>query len=1283
MRYIGGLHNHTDFSNFRLRDSINTVQGLIDHAIELGHEVIAITDHETVSSWIKVEKYYDKIKKTNPDFKVIRGNEIYLVRNGLNSENYDSSVDRYFHFILLAKDAEGAKQIREISSRAWMRAYPSRGMWRVPTYYNDLIEIIKPNPGHVIGTTACIGGALGTQLLRNKSTGAPSMDMIKAWLYQIQNIFGKEDFYLEMQPSHNPEQIYVNEKILELSKELDIPYIITTDSHYLTKEDRNIHKAFLNSQQGDREVDDFYATTYMMDTEELEGYMTIGVEALEKAYLSIKEIKDKCKDFSMLQPLRIPKMKWKTYEVAPERREFYLNQIEWLNKFWTSEYKEDRHLVYAIIDGIEKEPTLQNKETYEEVSKCLQDVWISSEVNGSRWSAYFLNLQNIIDICWEAGSLVGVGRGSGVGFIILYILGITQINPLREKSPTMRWRFLNPERVSVLDVDIDIEGSKRSKVMERFREVYGEDRVANVITLRTEKSKSAILTACRGLGIDVDEAQYLSSMIEADRGQLRTLHETYYGNKEKGFGGNRTFKKAMAEYPEVWEVAKKIEGLINGIGVHAGGTVFVDRPFTESGALMRSPKGDIITQYELHDLEEEGDIKYDILSIEALDKIHNCLDLICEYGYEKPEPTLRETYEKICGVYNLEREDEEMWEMCWEHQVTSLFQMEKQSGIQGIEKIKPKNVDELAILNSVIRLMAPERGAEIPLDTWVRHRLHPDDWIMEMKSYGLSDEEIEWLKGQPGIVDGMCVTQEGMMMLVQEERLGGNSLNFADRARKGIAKKQGKLFEECEEEYFKNAEEKGCSNTLVHYVWDELLRAQRGYSFNLSHTLAYSLIGLQELNLAFHYPILLWNCACLISDSGGMGDGKGVNYGKIATAIGKFKSEGIDITPPDINESGYTFSPNIKQNVILHGLSGITRISNDLINEIMNGRPYDSLDDFLNRIKVNKLQMVNLIKAGAFDCFGDRLEVMHQYIEKIYDKKKRVTLQNMRMLIKYDLIPAEYDFEVRMYNFNLYVKKFKNGMYYLLDNTSYAFYERYYDIDKLVQTDQSESGFQILQSDWAKIYKKEMNVMREYLKENSEEVLNKLNHTLFNEMWDKYCQGSLSKWEMDSLSCYIHEHELTAVNNHYYGFSNYFNLPRNPQIEFTFTPKNSIREIPIFKIDRIIGTVLDRDKNKKSVTLLTTSGVVDIKIYGGAFTYYDKQISIKGADGKKHVVRKSDFSRGNKIIVTGMRREDMFIAKKYAKTPYHLVELIEGINEDGSININSRKEEIDNDDRIV
>ena len=1325
IKFPGSLHNHTDFSNFRLRDSINTVESLMDYAIELGHDVVAITEHDTIASAIRAEKYYNKIKEKNPNFKLIRGNEIYLVRNGLNSDNFKKETDRYFHFILLAKDLEGHRQIREVSSRAWMRSYMARRMRRVPTYYQDLIDIIGKNPGHVIGCTACLGGCLPTQLLRNKETGTPSIDLIKKWIMQMQRIFGKKDFYFEMQPSFNKEQIYVNQKLVELSEEMGIKYIITNDAHYLKKKDRQIHKAFLNSQQGDREVDDFYATTYLMNDEEIYHYMkeSLGEEVIQRAYQTIEEIKDKCEDYSLMKSLKIPRLNWKEYTVSTEEKEYWNKQIPYLEKFFKSEYSEDKHLAYAIIDRIKNDETLHNKETYDEINACLEDTWVSSEVNGSRWSAYFLNLQNIIDACWDAGTLVGCGRGSGVGFILLYLLGITQINPLREKSQTKRWRFLNPERVSVLDVDIDIEGGRRADVLKSFRQIYGEDRVANVLTLKTEKAKSAIQTACRGLGIDNDIAAYLSAFVQADRGQQRSLAQTFYGDEENGFGPSTQFRIEMEEnYPDVWRVAQGIEGLINGCGIHAGGVIFVDEPFTESTALMRAPKGEIITQFDLHDAEDTGLIKYDILSVEALDKIHNCIDLICEYGYEQRETTLKETYEKIVGIYNLEREAPEMWQMCWEHKVMSLFQMEKQSGISGIAAMKPTSVDDLAILNSAIRLMATEKGGEMPVNKLARFKAHPDDWDYELRKYGLGTEAKEILEPVLSVSYGLCIAQEQFMQLVQLPELGGFNLTWADKLRKSIAKKNPAQYEELTEEYFKIIKEKGLDEKLCTYVWNVLIAMSRGYGFNLSHTLAYSLIGLQELNLAYRYPTILWDCACLISDSGGaekeendeeesdredigetfddvsMGvfaeddedeetdsssattkkraSSKTTNYGKIATAIGKISQEGVTIVATNINKSKYTFAPDVDNNRIIYGLSGITRVGDDLVRQIMSNRPYNSIEDFINKIKINKPQMVNLIKSGAFDDLygGDRIKAMDVYIDLITDKKKRMTLQNMQMLINFGFIPSEYDFQCKVYNFNKYLKKHKVNNSYGIDNTALDFYANNFDMDLL--TPSSEYVFIIKQTDWDKIYKKQMDIIRPFIKEHNQELLDKVNNKLRQDLWDKYCLGNISQWEMDSISCYIHDHELKNIKNGFYGLVNYCDLPENPVVNYEFRSKDTGQKIPLFKIVRIAGTVLDKDKNKKTVTLLTNDSVVTVKIFGDAFTHYDRQISEKRPDGTKKVVEKSWLGRGNKIIVTGIRRDDNFIAKKYKNTPHHLVELITSIDDSGYIKTKLEREEV-------
>ena len=1332
--YPGSLHNHTQYSNARLRDCIIKETDLLSYAVELGHEVVAITDHESIMNAVKVEKAYKKIKEKNPDFKVIFGNEIYLCRNGLNNENFVAGQDKYYHFILLAKDAIGHQQIREISTRAWMRSYMARGMRRVPTYYQDLIDVIGADRGHVIGCTACLGGALATQLLKYKETKSEALyGKIQQWCDQIEWIFGADNFFLELQPSESHEQTYVNRMLIDLANNFHFRYIITTDSHYLRKEDKIIHKAYLNAQDGDREVDAFYATTYMMNTEELESHMDLTPEELEDAYNSIRYIKNMCEDYSLLKPLKIPELKWNEYSHIIDMRQ-WIPRIPMLDTFLTSPHRADKALAFAIVDGINSHPDLQNQRAYDEINMNLEMTWVSSNVNNARWSAYYLNLQKIIDTCWDAGSIVGPGRGSGVGFILLYVLGITQINPLRETTKCFAWRFLNPERVSVLDVDFDIEGGRRADVLNAFRREYGSDRVANVATFRTEKSKSAILTAARGLGIDVDIAQYIASLIPADRGQLRTLDQCMYGDEQNDWPPIKQFVFEMTEnYPELWEVAHKVEGLVCGTGIHAGGVIFVDTPFTDSTALMRAPDGTICTQFDLHDCEDCSLIKYDALSVEAMDKIHNCLDLLCDYGYIDRKDTLKETYESVLGVYKLERDDPKMWEMVWNHEIQALFQMEKQSGIQGIATLKPTSVDDLAILNSTIRLMAQEKGGEMPTEKLARFKNEPREWDRELEMWGLGPKEKEILEPVLGMSYGLCIAQEQFMELVQLPDLGGFSLTWADKLRKSIAKKNPADYDKLTKEFYEETEKKGVNQRFAHYVWDVLIAMSKGYGFNQSHTLAYSLIGLQEMNLAFKFPIMFWNCACLISDAGGdegedaseeeeevketsevyynemvefgeddndddvsdeydeedcdgypatvcvMKDGKKkkkvrtTNYGKIATAIGKIIQSGVEVSPPDINRSGYTFTPDVDANTIRYGLSGITKVGEELVRTIIDGRPYKELGDFLERIKINKPQMVNLIKSGAFDSFGKREEIMRQYVDLVSDTKKRITLQNMKMLIDFGLIPDDYDMERRVYNFNKYLKKLKLDAYwYGLDEIAFNFYSNHFNIDNLVPAE-TESGFKINQVAWDSIYQKYMDRIRPWVKGHADELLVAVNNKLTEDTWDKYCTGTMSKWEMDSVSFYSHAHELKNVDLEYYGFSDFFDLPEEPEIDRVIPIKGKM--VPILRLHRIIGTVLDRDKAKKTVTLLTTRGVVTVKIFGGVFAQYDKQISERGADGKKHVIEKSMFSRGNKIIVSGVRDGDSFRAKKYSKTSWHLVEQITDVDEWGQITIHARGEE--------
>ena len=832
--YPGSLHNHTDYSNETLRDSINKVKSLIDTAIELNHECVAITDHETISSYIKAEKYYKTIKEKYPNFKLIRGNEIYLTRNDLNATNYDKDRDRYFHFILLCKDLEGYHQICELSTRAWKRSYVSRRMRRRPTYYRDLKEIVQSNQGHLIASSACLGSQLDKFLLQYMDTNdIEYYNTAKKWCLYIEDIFGHGNFYLELQPSKNKEQIFVNQKLIQISNELNIPYIITTDSHYLRPEDAFIHETFLNAQDGEREVRSFYETTYMMTDDEIRSFFPyLTDKEIEEAYNNIREIKDKCEDFSILKPLKIPELPWRTYyDPGDEKILDAINKMPAIKNFVYSTSNADNILAYAVIDGIERHKDLQNKKAYDALNECLEMTWTSSEVNNARWSAYFLNLQKIIDECWNAGTLVMPARGSGGGFLLLYALDIIQINALREKTTMYPWRFLNPARVSVLDIDVDISGIRRAQVLQHLRNFYGADRVSNVATFKLEKSKSAILTACRGLDIEVDKAQYISSLITTERGASYTLHQMYYGDEENDIKPNQTFINAINEYEHLWEVANRIEGLICGVGIHAGGVVFKDEDFTQSSALMKAPDGTIITQFELHDLEDVSEIKMDLLSIEGADKIQTCLELLIKDGYIKEYPTLKETYEHALNVYELDRDNNKMWDMVNNHEIISLFQMEQNSGIRGISLAHPRTVDDLATLNSVIRLMATEKGAETPLDKYVRFRNNPQLWDKEMRQYGLTDEQRELMHKELDISNGLAITQEQFMKLVQLPECGGWDLQFADKLRKSIAKKNPKEYEALTEQFFQGIKEKGCDENFCRYVWNIQIALSRGYGF--------------------------------------------------------------------------------------------------------------------------------------------------------------------------------------------------------------------------------------------------------------------------------------------------------------------------------------------------------------------------------------------------------------------------------------------------------------------
>lgn len=378
----------------------------------------------------------------------------------------------------------------------------------------------------------------------------------------------------------------------------------------------------------------------------------------------------------------------------------------------------------------------------------------------------------------------------------------------------------------------------------------------------------------------------------------------------------------------------------------------------------------------------------------------------------------------------------------------------------------------------------------------------------------------------------------------------------------------------------------------------------------------------------------------------------------------------IDVVPPDVNKSNLIFSPDALENKILYGLKGINRIGTALVQEIMNNRPYDSIEDFLNKVKINKTQMVYLIKSGAFDTLyaNDRDAVMRYYLSLIADKKKRITLQNMQMLITKNLVPKELEFEVRVFNFNKYIKKAKDENYYYLDTIAMVFYTENFNTDLLVGANIGEQmSAKLPIKAWDNIYQQAMNPVRAWMKANQTEILDELNYTLYNETFEKYGKGDINSWDMDALGTYCHDHELKNLKMQTYNITPFEYLLEEPVVERSFRTEDGAT-INMFEISRICGTVIDKDKNKSTVVLLTPEmNVVNVKVWKNQYAKWDKQIAQRNPDGTKTIIEKSFFAKGNKLIITGIRRGDDFVPKKYKSTPFPLFEKIEEMDVDGYI----------------
>ena len=452
------LHNHTDYSNASrsFADCSHTLNDLVVRAKNLGINGIAITDHEITSSYVKAEKLSREL-----DFPIIMGNEIYLLKDEDDKAFREDGRNAFYpHFILLALDKIGVQQIWKLSKSAWENWYYNKGLMRTPTVMSKVEEVVGQDKGHIVASTACLGGFIGRTILKIRETkDEQEVVRLKKEIVKFINwgksVFGEDNFYLECQPASEEQldQIYVNDFIKNISKGMGVPYIITTDSHYLRKEDLPLHSAFLNAKEdeGDeREVESFYKTAYLMSEEEVKEYFIKNNgwtdSEFQIAVDNTEKIGEKWKKYSLYHKPIIPKRDIpKDFKCSPM---FFPNNMEYINKCLNSEYEQDRFLMYLLEQAIkERIPKEDYQETFERIELELTEIWLVSESIEDRMSAYFNTMNKNIEICWqEANAICGVGRGSGVSSIIDYLLDITQINPLKMPVDMPFWRFMDRSR---------------------------------------------------------------------------------------------------------------------------------------------------------------------------------------------------------------------------------------------------------------------------------------------------------------------------------------------------------------------------------------------------------------------------------------------------------------------------------------------------------------------------------------------------------------------------------------------------------------------------------------------------------------------------------------------------------------------------------------------------------------------------------------------------------------------------------------------------------------------
>ncbi len=903
------LHNHTEYS---LLDGALRIEKLIARVKEYDMPAVAITDHGVLYGIIE---FYRRAKKEN--IKPIIGCEVYLTTDS----RFRKQDRKNYHLVLLAKNNKGYNNLIKIVSKSWLE-----GFYYKPRVDKDLLYEYREG---LIALSACLQGEIPQYYLQGRDQKAEKT------IKEYQEIFGGENFFLELQDHHLADEKKVNSKLISVANNKNIPLVVTNDVHYFNEQDADLHNVLLALQTG-KTIDDEDRLTFPNDQFYFKSYDEIAelFPAQQEAYSNTIKIAERCNVEINFDNSYLPDY--------PDKEEKSPDQL----------------LKQKCRQGLEEKGLAENKEAQERLQYELS---IIAEMG---YVSYFLIVADFVDYAEKNDIRVGPGRGSAAGSFVSFLLGITKINPL--KYGLIFERFLNPERITMPDIDIDFD-EQRDKIIDYVKEKYGEDKVAQIGTFGTMAARGAVRDIGRALNIPYGKVDKLAKMIPTRPGI--TIKQAMEENE-----------KLLSRYQEDKEVAniidyaQKVEGMPRHISTHAAGVIIGPRDLSDIIPLQFQDES-VITQLPMDQLEDMGLLKMDFLGLRNLTVINKALELI----------------EEEINIENIPLDDSSVFAMLQEGKTLGVFQMESYLFQDLNKKLRPDKFED------IIALLALGRPG--PLGSNL-----VDDYIKSR--HGEKEPEYLHPRLKPILEEtfGLILYQEQVMQIAGE--LAGYSMGEADILRRGMGKKKKKLVAREREKFVSGAENNGIDSDIAHEIFDQM-EYFAGYGFNKSHSAAYAMVAYQTAYLKANYPAEFM--AALLSS---VMD----NLDKIAIYIQEAKELGIKVLPPDVNESSYEFETTGDGN-IRFGLKAIKNVGKNAIRSIINGRKeesYQSFIDFLDKANLRDINITvveSLIKAGAMDSFGNyrsRLLIKYEELYERYSRGQKSYKQGQRSF--FDLVNDNEEF---------------------------------------------------------------------------------------------------------------------------------------------------------------------------------------------------------------------------------------------------------------------------------